>query len=720
MEGCKSGKYDNLDIVGCNNRILSTEKPDFYDEFPDKIKEFYPINIDVSLYESNKNSKASDGEIDDETQYIFTIEDRGCGISIKDLKRMENVGGSWAQDDELQDFIENMPLFLQPTGSFGIGLHSVFMVTDEIFIETKSEDDKAYDISFVSRRKNGYITVKENKIKKTIGTKITVKLKQSKLDLIVSNLSSKKSSTYDFLDERFEINRTFDYFRSYIEQFISNINMLKIKCSINNRRLILSSFNTITNIKSITKPFVRPSKTDNLIYSIYLDEKLKLKVYIKDKKYGTTLNITLVTPNIQTNNLDNKGDLAISLTNYRLFNSTKICYKEISCDSSINNVFFKIIINLFHSKAKDILDVSRKKLEASIYMDLNSRLNKIIIPELFNYIFEFLTSSEITSILTSEKDNILLKASIITYTLASYVYLNKTSIILNDLESIKITNLRKIDKLNKKLVDVTLKDFISTDILYLTSDSYLSSSPKDILTYFENIDDDNIILMTKNIFYRSKVFITNNFALDKYVYSDSSNYIVRLKKQPNTILSPLCITTNKHSNLNRAILFKLDPIRGTFRYFIPAIKYLDTTINYDCIIVNDKPNHIRYSEYFNDFEYLIKHSIISPISKPLPYEDLRYDSEKLKAWIKEECNFDKLVDYVLEHSVIQPNDKENIEKTYMSLIDDFVESMIWMRDQNIPEPPSTANDSLEILDDVDSTNEEVAYGVGESEEVNVD
>ena len=95
---------------------------------------------------------------------------------------------------------------------------------------------------------------------------------------------------------------------------------------------------------------------------------------------------------------------------------------------------------------------------------------------------------------------------------------------------------------------------------------------------------------------------------------------------------------------------------------------------------------------------------------------MKYDSEKLKAWIKSECNFYKLIDYVFENAINPPKDKKFVEEAYMALIDDFVESMIWMRTQNIPEPPTTPNDSLEILDDANSTNEEVAAGTSESGE----
>lgn len=138
-------------------------------------------------------------------------------------------------------------------------------------------------------------------------------------------------------------------------------------------------------------------------------------------------------------------------------------------------------------------------------------------------------------------------------------------------------------------------------------------------------------------------------------------------------------------------------------------------------MTNIKFETFQVFQVFEDIEELedaTNYLILSPISKPLPNNDLMYNSEKLEAWIRENCNFDKLIDFVFNNSVIQPNDKENIEKAYINLIDDFVETMKWKRDN--PEPHSESNDSSEPSNESDITFEEVASGVGESEEVNIE
>lgn len=65
------------------------------------------------------------------------IRDRGIGISKQDLGFMQKVGGS-SRNTEKQAIVARMPVWMRPSGAFGIGLQSVFLITDEISFETKS------------------------------------------------------------------------------------------------------------------------------------------------------------------------------------------------------------------------------------------------------------------------------------------------------------------------------------------------------------------------------------------------------------------------------------------------------------------------------------------------------------------------------------------------------------------------------------------------------
>lgn len=78
----------------------------------------------------------------EEDQYNYwriTIADQGTGISKEDLKFMMQMGSS-KKNHKRRAIIEKMPVWMKPSGIFGIGLHSVFLLTDEVIIETRSID----------------------------------------------------------------------------------------------------------------------------------------------------------------------------------------------------------------------------------------------------------------------------------------------------------------------------------------------------------------------------------------------------------------------------------------------------------------------------------------------------------------------------------------------------------------------------------------------------
>lgn len=69
----------------------------------------------------------------------ITITDQGTGISTEDLKFMLQMGSS-KKNLNKRGIIDNMPIWMKPSGIFGIGLHSVFLLTDEVWLETRSID----------------------------------------------------------------------------------------------------------------------------------------------------------------------------------------------------------------------------------------------------------------------------------------------------------------------------------------------------------------------------------------------------------------------------------------------------------------------------------------------------------------------------------------------------------------------------------------------------
>lgn len=87
------------------------------------------------------------------------VRDHGTGITKDDLIKVSNVGSSY---EEKKHFVDKMPDWLKPTGQFGIGLQSAFLVSDQIKAMTYTRNGEKYEISFnkVSNGSGGYINVK--------------------------------------------------------------------------------------------------------------------------------------------------------------------------------------------------------------------------------------------------------------------------------------------------------------------------------------------------------------------------------------------------------------------------------------------------------------------------------------------------------------------------------------------------------------------------------
>ncbi len=73
---------------------------------------------------------------DIENKIHVSVVDKGVGISKKQLKFLSNTGSS-SKNFEKQKVINEMPGWLRPSGAFGIGFQSVFLLTDKVEIQTK-------------------------------------------------------------------------------------------------------------------------------------------------------------------------------------------------------------------------------------------------------------------------------------------------------------------------------------------------------------------------------------------------------------------------------------------------------------------------------------------------------------------------------------------------------------------------------------------------------
>jgi hypothetical protein len=82
--------------------------------------------------------------------WTLTIEDRGIGMRIDDTRHLLRLGSSH-RNRSRKRLIHILPEWARPSGTFGIGIHSLFEYCREVFIKTRHpEDGNGLDISLTS------------------------------------------------------------------------------------------------------------------------------------------------------------------------------------------------------------------------------------------------------------------------------------------------------------------------------------------------------------------------------------------------------------------------------------------------------------------------------------------------------------------------------------------------------------------------------------------
>lgn len=94
-----------------------------------KILEKYPLRLEINKV------KNIEGTLD--SIWGFQIIDQGIGMSMVDLGYMQTMAGS-NRNTHKKKIISEMPQWMRPSGEFGIGLHSAFLLTKDLPVDMQS------------------------------------------------------------------------------------------------------------------------------------------------------------------------------------------------------------------------------------------------------------------------------------------------------------------------------------------------------------------------------------------------------------------------------------------------------------------------------------------------------------------------------------------------------------------------------------------------------
>lgn len=184
-----------------------------YRMFFERLKN-YPISVSI------KERRIDD----DHSECSIKIEDQGLGMSKEDLKYLFNTGSSYMNRSK-RKIVEQMDDFMRPSGIFGIGFQSVFLIADEVVLRTRKLNN---DDTFIVEMKNpigagkGAILMKTLKNDDThVGTTVEFKTQKSSIGDQLSPLKCNVKGSMQFYKE-FDLARKndsdFSYFVGLIEE----------------------------------------------------------------------------------------------------------------------------------------------------------------------------------------------------------------------------------------------------------------------------------------------------------------------------------------------------------------------------------------------------------------------------------------------------------------------------------------------------------------------
>lgn len=526
--------------------IMSGFYPEFYDGKGElnfeAIKKLTPACFSEKIQKSIDSYRIEyDIKADGKNKTVtFSIRDYGVGITYNDLTGMLKIGNS--NKTEFNSEYEKMPNWLKPTGSFGIGLQSIFYVAKSFkilsrpYFEPELSKPPLREMVFHSARMGGEIEVslcnKQDTENFGYGTEVQIvidfKNSNDKLLLYINN--DEKENSFDMFCESMEqVCRGFiDYLIKVYSDFIIPCARKENKSDARHKKCENSPINT--------------DKKKNLLERTFgsfciLSEYGTIKRFTDDLshgfscwngKYGILIKYK---PNCDVTG--NRSDV-------------KLFYKGIKIESKrmksfIHIPFFDAEIHIFSEHASAILQINREDFLLEKISEIASNIHKthfcclqfIFNSHKLNLYKEELESIWIFNAVKEKTENMLLSKSYLALLMFFISNRDKTDIVLknqfidysdilkNDIELCdrlsyyvmynNFLRYRTIEKKNEyMLFNKILVD--KPESLYFVANKALP--PNDLsLQYCKTLEDDSAVHILEDYFYNYSQFAADRFKI---------------------------------------------------------------------------------------------------------------------------------------------------------------------------------------------------------------
>lgn len=565
----KDKEFSNIILPAKLHDISPYNIPEeYYDKYPIEIKIGFSDNINNIL----------------EIQIV----DNGIGMDKEGIKALFNIGSGWKSRDNIKKLLLEMPEWLLPTGGFGIGLLSGFLLTDTINIKTKSFNENRYKLA-IHYTANGLQSDQtlETDYYDSAGTTVSVEVPFEQLyyDIIkwINQPSNRKS------------NGNLQLQKSFLEG-IQNVNIL------NQNDSLLFAYNFLVY-------FIKQNVLNSII-PIKISCPMLNKTTDVEKKSDKNISKIWVPKFLTYVTINSENNIDLVKIGYR---GIYICLIDqlLIKNESLVNIFSKCFsyIDIYIKNVQDVLMLNRAafkdnyKLENLLnnilieymkYIVKNIHENKIFVDQLEKIVIYFYSNNN-KDIITDDILNLLPKNCYI-----------DNLLVISNLNLIEIFNdlLQQIDDIKNRINNIDSFTINTSTDQSVVKDSYINLNCifKNIMNFKQsyesnetNFESDKVEELNENIAYIEEFYkICKNLT--------EENTVQFIKKLINVNLS----------NLNEELYTKLEKYKEIWADTINKIKNQNTVAKKIQISTTSlvkellTSNKISCTTKYSDFQLMMK------------------------------------------------------------------------------------------------------------------
>ncbi len=213
--------YELLPIEKDSHKTSFSSKAEVYLQNPGvDLKRLKPFDINSMAYETFAILITIKPDPKDSSKFILQITDRGIGIDKEGIEAIVNVGSGWERRNSHKKAIKEMREWMRPTGGFGIGLQSAYLITDEARLYTKSsfEEGRCIILSEYSNEKNVLVEIDRDNLYRGTTAQFRIDFNRMQQPSIIEQFFKKNLDDFDAFSLKGKLEIVYHIIAEYVRK----------------------------------------------------------------------------------------------------------------------------------------------------------------------------------------------------------------------------------------------------------------------------------------------------------------------------------------------------------------------------------------------------------------------------------------------------------------------------------------------------------------------